>query len=140
MKKLLFVLLLIAASVGFSFAQDRQAILNVLHTQELAWNRADIEGFMQGYWKSDSLLFVGSKGPTYGWNATLANYKRSYPGKAGMGQLTFNIIKVEVFGTDNAYVYGGWKLQREKDSPGGYFTLWFRKINGEWKIVVDHTS
>ena len=122
------------------FAQDREAILNVLHTQELAWNKGDVEAFMQGYWKSDSLLFVGSTAPTKGWQATLDRYKRSYPDQAAMGQLTFTIMKVELLDATNAVVLGGWRLKREKDSPGGYFTLWFRKINGEWKIVVDHTS
>jgi ketosteroid isomerase-like protein len=129
-----------AFTTAVGFAQDRQAILNVLHTQELAWNKGDVESFMQGYWKSDSLLFVGSTAPTKGWNATLARYKRSYPDKAAMGQLTFTILKVELLDADNAFVLGGWKLLREKDTPGGYFTLWFRKIDGQWKIVVDHTS
>src|ERR1700759_2433653 len=126
--------------VSIGFAQDRQAILNVLETQRLAWNKGDVESYMEGYWKSDSLLFVGSTAPTHGWNATLARYKRSYPDKAAMGQLTFTILKVELLDKENAFVLGGWKLQREKDAPGGYFTLWLRKINGEWKIVVDHTS
>ena len=139
MKRFLFSTALLLAT-AFCFAQDRQAILNVLHTQELAWNKGDVESFMQGYWKSDSLLFVGKSAPTKGWTATLNNYKRSYPDKAAMGQLTFSILKVELLDTTNAFVLGGWKLQRETNPTGGYFTLWFRKINGEWKIVVDHTS
>jgi ketosteroid isomerase-like protein len=112
----------------------------VLKTQEQAWNRADIAGFMQGYWKSDSLLFVGKTTPVYGWQNTLDRYKRAYPDKAAMGKLTFDIMQVRLLDADNAFVLGAWHLKREKDTPGGYFTLWFRKINGEWKIVVDHTS
>ena len=122
------------------FAQDRQAIVNVLEKQRQAWNKGDVEAFMDGYWKSDSLLFVGSSGPTHGWNATLANYKKSYPGKAGMGELTFNIMKVELLDANNAFVFGGWHLKREKDAPSGFYTLWFKKIKGEWKCVVDHSS
>ena|ERR1700744_5176831 len=122
------------------YAQDSQAILNVLETQRQAWNRGDVEGFMQGYWKSDSLLFVGSTAPTRGWQATLDRYKKSYPDKAAMGTLIFTILKVDLLDSTNAFMLGGWSLKREKDTPGGYFTLWFRKINGEWKIVVDHTS
>ena len=127
----------IAAS---AHAQDKEAILKVLQTQKVAWNNADIDGFMKGYWKSDSLLFVGSTAPTRGWDATTARYKKSYPNKAAMGTLKFTIMKVELLDATNAFVLGAWHLQREKDTPGGYFTLWFRKIDGAWKIVVDHTS
>ena len=138
MKKITLSCLLLV-NACFLCAQDRQAILKLMDDQRLAWNRGDIEGFMQGYWKSDSLMFVGSK-TTYGWQNTLDNYKRGYPDKAAMGILTFDILKVQILGPENAFVFGAWHLKREKDNPGGYYTLWFRKINGEWKIVVDHTS
>ncbi|AYL98782.1 YybH family protein [Mucilaginibacter celer] len=139
MKKIFLSFSLLIISVC-CFGQDRVAILKVLHTQQLAWNRGDIDSFMQGYWKSDSLLFLGKEAPTYGWQTTLDHYKKSYPDKAAMGQLAFNIIQVKVLDSTNAFVLGGWRLTREKDTPGGYFTLWFRKIKGEWKIVCDHTS
>ncbi|EHQ26696.1 YybH family protein [Mucilaginibacter paludis] len=140
MKKLfLFCLLLICFSCCFA-QRDKQAILKVLDTQSHAWNRGDIDAFMQGYWKSDSLLFVGKTGPNYGWQTTLDHYKKGYPDKAAMGELTFHILKVDLLDATNAFVLGGWNLKREKDSPGGFFTLWFRKIKGEWKIVCDHTS
>jgi uncharacterized protein (TIGR02246 family) len=139
MKRILLSFVFILAATC-CFAQNRQAILKVMHTQEEAWNRGDIEGFMQTYWKSDSLVFVGKTAPTYGWQTTLEHYKQTYPDKAAMGQLTFNIIQLKVLDATNAFVLGGWKLTREKDTPGGYFTLWFRKIKGEWKIVCDHTS
>jgi len=112
----------------------------VLSTQQTAWNNADIDGFMQGYWKSDSLLFVSSTTPVRGWQATIVRYKKRYPDKAAMGKLTFTIIKVDVLDKTNAFVFGAWHLDRKKDAPGGYFTLWFKKINGQWKIVCDHTS
>jgi ketosteroid isomerase-like protein len=136
--KLFLIWCLLSSSI--CYAQDKQVILNVLKTQEQAWNKGDVEGFMQGYWKSDSLLFVGSTAPTHGWQATFDRYKRSYPDKAAMGILTFTILKVELLDATNAFVLGGWRLKRDKDSPGGYYTLWFRKIDGVWKIVVDHTS
>ena len=132
-----FVLMFFACAL---FAQDREAVLQVLATQQQAWNRGDIEGFMQGYWKSDSLVFVGKAAPLYGWQSTIDRYKKTYPDKAAMGQLTFDIIQVKILDDHNAFVLGGWRLKREKDNPGGYFTLWFRKINGEWKVVCDHTS
>lgn len=140
MKKLIICFSLLLYSC-FCFGQDREAIIKVLDTQRQAWNRGDIEGFMEGYWKSDSLVFVGKNTPAYGWQTTLDNYKRSYPGKKGMGELTFNIMQVKVLDDHNAFVLGGWGLKLENGkTPGGYFTLWFRKINGEWKVVCDHTS
>lgn len=95
---------------------------------------------MQGYWKSDSLMFVGKTAPTYGWQNTLNNYKRSYPGKAAMGVLTFDILKVEVLDPKNAFVFGGWHVKQADKTLGGYYTLWFKKIGGKWVIVCDHTS
>jgi ketosteroid isomerase-like protein len=139
MKKYLLSCLLLLGSY-LSQAQDRQAILKVMHDQELAWNKGDINGFMQGYWKSDSLLFVGKTAPAYGWQTTLAHYKKTYPDRAAMGQLKFTILQVKVLDATNAFLMGGWRLKRAKDAPGGYYTLWFRKIKGEWKIVCDHTS
>jgi ketosteroid isomerase-like protein len=140
MKKILIscAFLLVAGMAG---AQDnKHAIIKVLEEQRIAWNNGDIDGFMQGYWKSDSLLFVGSSAPVHGWQATIERYKKNYPGKTGMGKLTFTVLKVDVFDEANAFMLGAWHLDREKDVLGGYFTLWFKKINGEWKIVVDHTS
>jgi len=139
MKKL-FSCLLVLVSCNFLHAQDKQAILKVLETQRIAWNNGDIGGYMQGYWKSDSLMFVGKTGPVYGWQKTLGRYKKAYPDKAAMGKLTFTILKVDLLDKANAFMLGAWHLDREKDAPGGYFTLWFRKIKGAWVIVVDHTS
>eukprot|EP01037_Dinobryon_pediforme_P012035 gene12035-12125_t len=139
MKKILLCLLSLSF-VALLHAQDREAILKVLSTQQTAWNKGDIDGFMQGYWKSDSLLFVGKDAPVHGWQGTIERYKTHYPDKAAMGTLTFGILKVDVLDKTNAFVLGSWHLQREKDAPGGYFTLWFKKIKGVWQIVCDHTS
>jgi ketosteroid isomerase-like protein len=141
MKKLILCFLLATLSMTTVYAQtDRDAVLNVLSTQQTAWNNGDIDGFMQGYWKSDSLVFVGHSAPIYGWQPTLDRYKKNYPGKAAMGTLAFTILKVDVMDSNNAFVLGGWALKREKDAPGGFFTLWFKKIDGRWVIVCDHTS
>ncbi len=141
MKKLIVSCLLILGSCITLHAQDdKQTILKVLETQRIAWNNGDIDGFMQGYWKSDSLMFVGKDAPVYGWQKTLDRYKKTYPDKATMGKLTFTVLKVDLLDDTNAFMLGAWHLDREKDAPGGYFTLWFRKINGIWVIVVDHTS
>ena len=141
MKRIILIALMLISFGSFAQSKkDKQEILDVLENQRLSWNKGDLETFMQGYVKSDSLLFVGSSGPTYGWQKTLENYKKSYPGKAGMGQLTFGIKKVDFLNKDVAFVLGSWHLQREKDEPKGYFTLIFKKLNGAWKIVVDHSS
>jgi ketosteroid isomerase-like protein len=139
MKKYFLTYTLILFSI-ICFAQDKQAIIKVMAKQQQDWNRGDIDGFMQSYWKSDSLMFMGKNGPNYGWQNTLDHYKKSYPDKAAMGQLSFKIIKVDVLDKTNAFVLGAWNLKRDKDAPGGYFTLWFKKFNGVWKIVADHTS
>ena len=131
---------MLISTVSFCFAQDKEAIVKVLNDQHQAWNKGYIEGFMQGYWKSDSLMFIGKTTPVYGWQKTLDRYKKTYPGKAGMGELAFDILQVRVLDKSNAFVLGGWHLKLEKSAPGGYFTLWFRKIKGEGKIVCDHTS
>ncbi len=114
-------------------------IKEVMNRQETAWNNGDIEGFMDGYWKSDSLMFIGKNGIKYGWQTTLDNYKNSYPDKESMGELQFEILKLEVENA-TAYMLGKWKLVREEDEPNGYFTLYWKEIDEKWLITIDHTS
>lgn len=119
---------------------DRVLILKLLEDQRQAWNRGDLVEYMQGYTKSDSLLFVGKSGPKYGWETTLANYKKGYPDKKAMGLLSFDIKEVRMISADHAFVLGAWHLKRENDDPEGYFTLIMKKIRGEWKVIADHSS
>ena len=115
-------------------------IREIMATQEAAWNKGDLEAFMEGYWKSDSLKFIGSKGLNYGWQKTLENYKRSYPDPAAMGKLTFSDVTVELISEDAAFVIGKWHLKRKAGDLSGYYTLLWKKIKGEWVIVADHSS
>jgi ketosteroid isomerase-like protein len=141
MKKIIWLALLVwSSTVWAQSTKDKTAILTVLENQRQAWNKADMNAYMQGYWKNDSLLFVGKSGPTYGWQKTLDNYKKGYPDKIAMGFLTFGIKKVEFLAKDVAFVLGSWNLKRDKDEPKGYFTLLLKKIDGQWKVVVDHSS
>ena len=141
MKKIIILLLLsVAMNARAQKTTDKQAILNLLEQQRGDWNKGDLEAFMQGYWKSDSLLFVGESGPTYGWQKTLDNYKKGYPDKASMGVLTFGIKKVELITKDRAFVLGSWNVKSEKEELKGFFTLLLRKIEGVWKVIVDHSS
>jgi uncharacterized protein (TIGR02246 family) len=123
-----------------TFSQDIEKIKQVLESQRQAWNAGDLETYMQGYWNTDSLLFVGKNGPKYGWKQTLENYRKSYPDKAAMGELHFDIKKVELLNARTAFVLGAWRLKREKDEPKGYFTLILKKLKGQWLIVSDHSS
>ena len=107
--------------------------------QEEAWSNGNIKKFMEGYWQSDSLKFVGKNGIKYGWQTTLDNYKKSYPDKAAMGKLEFEVLQLEVNGS-SAFMLGKWSLIRESDNPNGYFDLYWKKINGNWVITIDHTS
>ncbi len=125
---------------GIAQSKEQKAVVAVLENQRLAWNKGNIEEYMQGYWKSDSLVFVGKNGPQYGWNKTLQNYQKSYPNKEAMGELQFNFINIEILDNNHAFVLGQWILTRANDEPKGYFTLRLRKIHGEWKVVYDHSS
>lgn len=120
--------------------EEIEAIRAVMSNQQRAWNKADIDVFMEGYWKSDSLKFVSRNGVTYGWVKTLENYKKGYPTPEAMGQLTFTILSLELLSPNSAFVIGKWELNRSTGSVGGHFTLLWKKFNGKWVIVTDHTS
>ena len=111
-----------------------------MNKQVIAWNSGDIDAFMTTYWKDDSLLFVGSKGPVYGWQTTLESYKKSYPDTVAMGKLHFEILRIQFLSYKYSFVFGKWHLTRSVGDTGGYFTLLFRKIKKQWVIVADHTS
>lgn len=138
-KAALIVSLFVSASV-FCQSDDEAEVRKILSTQNAAWNRGNVDAFMVGYWENDSLMFVGSSGITYGYKNTLANYKKRYPDTAAMGKLTFNLIQVKRLSPEYYYVTGKWHLQRSIGDVGGHFTLVFRKINGNWVIISDHSS
>lgn len=133
--------LLMSLSISaFSQSNDEIAIRQILDRQTKAWNQGDLESFMSGYWKSDSLMFIGKSGVTYGWKKTLANYKAGYPDKTAMGELVFDILTVDRISDNYFHVVGKWLLKRTIGDLKGYYTLLFKKINGQWVIVADHSS
>lgn len=136
----LLTLLLVLTTLGWAQDKDRAAILSILDRQTIDWNKGDIDAFMKGYWNSDSLMFIGKSGVTYGYQNTLNNYKKNYKGADQMGKLTFNILQVKRISKDAYFVVGKWFLKRNAGDVGGHYTLVFRKINGEWVIVSDHSS
>lgn len=136
------LLCLLWCNAGSVQAQGKaeQRILDILKAQEAAWNRGDLKAFMKGYWESDSLVFIGKKGPVYGYNTTLANYLKSYPDTAHMGHFTSTVLELRLLGKKYCLVTGKWELRRSVGNVGGYYTLLFRRIKGDWVIVRDHTS
>ncbi len=122
-------------------AEAKEAIRRVLDRQVAAWNKGDLEGFMDGYWKSPDLTFFSGKTREHGWQATLDRYRKRYQGEGQeMGRLTFDELRIDTLGPDAAFVRGRWQLERKADRPGGLFTLVFRKLPEGWRIVHDHTS
>lgn len=114
--------------------------MKILDEQTAAWNRGDIDSFMKGYWENDSLMFIGKSGVTYGWENTLKNYKKGYPDTANMGKLTFTIIQVKKLSGRYYHVTGKWYLKRSVGDVSGHYTLLWRKVNGQWVIIADHSS
>jgi beta-aspartyl-peptidase (threonine type) len=120
----------------------KAAVEHVLRTQQDAWNRHDLDAFMAGYWNSADLTFFSGAKQTSGWQATLDRYRATYA-SAGhdMGTLEFSALRIEILGSDAAFVRGAWHLTMpDAKTPHGLFTLVFRKFPEGWKIVHDHTS
>ncbi|MBT8270755.1 MAG: nuclear transport factor 2 family protein [Flavobacteriaceae bacterium] len=118
-------------------SNDIEAIKTVMKAQQMAWNNYDLERFMDGYWKNDSLKFYGSNGLTSGWDKTLSNYKKRYPDRSHTGSLRFILDEISEIDKDSYYVMGQYNLTREMGDARGVFLIIFRRINGEWKIIAD---
>ena len=116
------------------------AIRAVLETQAAAWNRGDIEGYMNGYDRSPNTEFVGGDSITRGWQEVLDRYQKRYDTREKMGTLTFSDLEITMLSKDAALVLGRWRLKRANDEPHGTFTLLFRKTKAGWRIVHDHSS
>lgn len=147
MKSILFLLLL--TMVTFSCTQptvkefttqDKEAIIKNLTDAQADWNSGDLERFMNSYWKSDSMQFISNKGINFGWRTTLNNYQKNYPDTAVMGKLRFEILRINPLSSNAAFLTGRFFLKRTIGDADGIFTLVFRKIDGKWVAVYDHTS
>jgi len=122
--------------------EAKQIVDSLMNKQEQAWSNADLEGFMSSYWKSDSLVFVGKNGASYGWQTTLDNYKKGYQSAEEMGKLTFTNEIVKQIDKRTIFVVGQWHLTREESigDIGGYYSLVWQLIDGKWVIIADHSS
>ncbi len=121
-------------------AKTKAAIRSVLDAQRDAWNRGDIEGYMDGYDRSPKTEFVGGDSISRGWQTVLDRYKKNYNSREKMGMLTFSEVEITLLSRDAALVLGRWRLKRASDEPHGTFSLLFRKTKAGWRIVHDHSS
>ena len=142
MQRFLIIVFILCLSTQVVNAQskDELGIRTILAAQTSEWNKGNLESFMKGYWESDSLMFIGKNGITYGWKNTLDNYKKGYPDTAAMGKLNFELVTVKRLSKDYFFVVGKWHLTRSIGNIGGAYTLLFRKIKNQWVIVTDHSS
>ena len=140
MKYIFMILFACSALLSQAQSADEKSIKDILSDQTEAWNNGNLEDFMAGYWKSDSLLFIGKSGVNNGWQKTLENYQKGYPDTTAMGKLNFDLLELRQLSPDYFFVVGKWHLQRSIGNVGGHFSLLFRKMEGQWKIVADHSS
>ncbi len=141
--RLLVTGLLLAGCAGLSEAEKdsiRASVTAVLDAQVAAWNAGDIDAFMKTYWPSDELRFASGGTVKEGWTATLERYRTTYPDRAAMGELRFDVLDLQVVARDVAMVFGAWNLRRAQGDLSGLYTLLVRRIDGQWLIVHDHTS
>ena len=140
MKSVLLFFFMLPVLYSFAQSTEESAIRQTLGEQVQAWNEGNIGRFMKTYWENDSLLFIGKSGITYGWQNTLNNYKRNYPDTIAMGKLSYNILRISRLSPEYFYVVGKFHLQRSIGDLNGHYDLLFRKINGRWVIIADHSS
>jgi ketosteroid isomerase-like protein len=140
MKKLFFLVAILFVIKSQAQKHDEGEIRNLLVQQTEAWNRGDINGFMQTYWQNDSLMFIGKDGITWGWKNTLERYKKGYPDKETMGQLSFDVIQVKKLSAEYFFVVGKWMIKRNAGDLSGHYNLLMKRIKGQWKIIADHSS
>jgi ketosteroid isomerase-like protein len=140
---LLTCCILTAAIVCVAVEQSSNSaseIQSVLIAQQDAWNRGDIDAFMNGYARSASTVFVSEDEVRRGWETVREKYLAKYSDRVKMGTLSFSEIEVTMLSTDAAVVLGRWRLKRANDEPHGWFTLIFKRLPEGWRIVHDHTS
>ena len=121
-------------------AAEAATIAALLQAQDDAWNKGDIDGFMNGYWPSEELRFASGGNVVRGYAATLARYKVSYPGREGMGELTTSDYEIDILSEDAAIAHGSWKVTTAEGSSDGLYTIVLRKMDGQWLIVSDTTT
>ncbi|HMH24337.1 MAG TPA: hypothetical protein VK563_21295 [Puia sp.] len=139
-RSLLLCCLLFSVLTGLAQTTGEEAIRKLMEDQTIAWNRGSLDDFMKGYWENDSLEFIGKQGISYGYAQALSNYKKNFDSPDKMGQLTFTLLELKPLSPEYYFITGKWFLKRGAGDVGGIFTLLFRKMDGHWAIIADHTS
>lgn len=135
------ITLLLVFGLTAAFSQETEKVVRKLLTDQVAaWNAGDIEGFMKGYWDSDSMVFVSGGTRTHGYRDVLARYKRTYDSREKMGRLEFKELQFRTVSPTLVIATGVWKLYRSNDQPWGRFTLLVEQKAEGWRIIYDHTS
>jgi len=137
---LIFLVALVGLNSCIMKPSAEEEISETLQLQQKSWNEGDVNGFMNYYLNSDDLTFAGINGVTKGHEQVLKRYLKNYDTPEKMGTLDFTILEFHQLSDKSAYLIGEWSLQRLDDNPSGYFTLVWEKVNGQWKIIHDHTS
>lgn len=132
--------MLFGCSPEINQQQDIEQIQQVMNRSAEDWSEGNIEEFMEAYWKSDKLQFIGASGITYGWQQTFENYKMGYPSKDHTGKLTFEILSVDYLARNLYALIGKYKLERKIGEAKGIFSLLFKKIDNKWVIISDHSE
>jgi ketosteroid isomerase-like protein len=137
--------ILMALAVAVFAAPEQTAnsatqIRSVLQAQQDSWNRGDIDGFMNGYARSASTVFISEDTIRHGWQTVRHRYKQKYSNRAKMGKLAFSDLEITLLSSDSAVASGRWTLKRANDQPHGRFTLILKRLPEGWRIVHDHTS
>jgi ketosteroid isomerase-like protein len=136
-----FILITITISVAAKPTDTAVAqIQSLLHSQQDEWNRGDIDGFMNGYARSASTVFISEDTVRRGWQTVRNRYRKKYSDRAKMGTLTFSDLEITLLSSNSAVASGRWKLKRTNDQPHGRFTLILKRLPEGWRIVHDHTS
>ncbi len=116
------------------------AVRSVIEAQAAAWNRGDVDGYMEGYAKEEATTFVSGDSVTRGWQTVRDRYRARYDTREKMGTLAFTELEFKPLSEFYIMAVGRWQLARAADAPRGRFTLIFRRTNAGWRIVHDHTS
>jgi ketosteroid isomerase-like protein len=138
--KILVAIISITMARNLVAADATAEIRAVMDKQAAAWNRGDIDGYMDGYVRSDNLELVSGGKITRGWQTVRDRYRRKYDSREKMGTLSFSHIQVSSLNATTAVVQGRWNLRRKADRPHGTFVLIFRHTPLGWRIAHDETS
>ncbi len=149
MKKIAIFSFIILALAFSAFGQKKKTdptkpVREVFDRLVEGIKQADVEKVMSIYNKSEDILFFNNNGSvTRGWETMKKNREASYA-KASNVSLDVTGVKIEMLGTNSAYLTCKWKQMQEYDgkveTASGRMTLVFKLIGKQWKVIHLHTS